>query len=399
MLWVSSNSASKNFDFKLKLACKEELLSCLNLGALSSQWLLLAKIERITLGDYYRHYRYLNALEVLENVEYLSITPEDRADFASLASLKKLKDLRIEYSTGGCATFPDLPSVESFSMDYGYINSFCYASKLKNLKSLSFFATTVTRAEDAAFEIGSLKSLESLRISEETAREWGKFLNDLGPMENLQRLSLQSRYLSTPVDFSHFPNLKQLWLSLQVTADLSGMKGLARLEELEIYQLSEALITTLPQLPALTLLKIESPRPAEDPITDFNIKPGTLPSLKQLSLKGNRLTSKGTKNIAQLATLTHLDLADNDLDSLRLMPILGMKLTRLWVGDNRLRDLDFLQGMTTLEDLDLRRNPLGDLSSLLKLSQLQWLDLMDCSLAAGDRDLIKKSLPNTEIRF
>ena len=102
-------------------------------------------------------------------------------------------------------------------------------------------------------------------------------------------------------------------------------------------------------------------------------------NLEWLSLSGNAPPAGGDpldlSPLAELPSLTHLDLSDNGLVDVSDLSRLT-SLRTLLLGGNAIRDLSPLSGLAGLEALTLSRNGLADVAALSALTTLEqlWLD-------------------------
>ena len=134
-------------------------------------------------------------------------------------------------------------------------------------------------------------------------------------------------------------------------------------------------------------------------ITDIPPLKG-LTNLKQLYLQ-NHLISDLTP-LADLTNLEELVLFMNKITD--LSPLSGLtNLKNLRLSNNEITDLTPLTGLTKLENLNLNTNKITDISPLKGLTNLKYLSLLGNPLPPyepnGPRAMLKKALPNCEIRY
>ena len=81
-----------------------------------------------------------------------------------------------------------------------------------------------------------------------------------------------------------------------------------------------------------------------------------------------------------------------------LSPLAGLtNLTELYLSYNKISDLAPLAGLTNLSRLELRDNNISDLTPLVGLTNLGMLYLNKNPIAASQKAMLEKALPNTKI--
>ena len=121
-----------------------------------------------------------------------------------------------------------------------------------------------------------------------------------------------------------------------------------------------------------------TPTPGENPGISSLVGIQNLTGLRDLFLRGNRITD--LTPLATLTELTRLDLnANASAEGVRLRDLTGLaglgKLTVLDLGSNRVADLRELSGLTSLTALRLQANSIVDVSPLRGLESLTSLYL------------------------
>ena len=169
-------------------------------------------------------------------------------------------------------------------------------------------------------------------------------------MRRLTRLHAEHMQILNLSGLEHAVNLTSLRLNRNRIADISPLKDLIRLRELD---LSEC-------------LNIKSLNPLAN-----------LANLSVLSLWDCRL--EDISGLANLTGLTKLNLSLNRIED--IAPLRGMvRLEVLNLYSNSILDADPLAGMTELTDLNLSKNVVEDLAALANLTSLTKLYLHRCGI-------------------
>ena len=127
---------------------------------------------------------------------------------------------------------------------------------------------------------------------------------------------------------------------------------------------------------------------------------------KNLSLleKFETIDLKREEIIIDLPGLEHainlrtLHLGNNHISD--VTPLVGLtKLISLHLGGNQITTVTTLTELTNLKLLDLGLNHITDVTPLARLTNLSKLDLHANQIPEDRRDLLRKALPNCEIKF
>lgn len=217
-------------------------------------------------------------------------------------------------------------------------------------------------------------------------------------MPTLKKLIIYTTWQGN-LDFvrEKFPNLELLIVigsqyKNSNLVDLGALSGLQKLKFLEIKNHPIQTIHTLANLPALTILHLEStkitnlqgwetsifPKLSQftlsySPLTSFSGFP-SCPNLQILELPHNQLLD--LNGLPKLPKLDRLNIANNqlaDLEGIAQMP----NLYQLYAQNNRIASVQALGGSKGLRELFLQKNQIRDFSPLEGLSQLQTVDILD----------------------
>lgn len=226
----------------------------------------------------------------------------------------------------------------------------------------------------------------------------------IGSMEGLQHAtSLQQLFLQvgTISDLSPLEDLRlrDLALSGNAITDLSPLRGMTSLEQLQVTNNPDlADLSPLAGLPALELLHVFNTA-----VTDLSVAT-ELPALRDLAFRAPLDDHAVITQVPNLTTLTVYDLPVPDLplleemDGLRELSLFGhlgryedvsflARLTQIEeLATNKLPendDLTVIGGMTNLKVLGLNLNFVSDLTPLLALEGLTILDVRNNCLPAA----------------
>lgn len=154
-------------------------------------------------------------------------------------------------------------------------------------------------------------------------------------------------------------------------ADISNIKGIEYLSNLQKLKLAHNQITDIRPLAALE--KLTMLRLRENQIEDIS-SIGNMSSLEWLDLGQNSIEDIST--VGNLINVWYLALDGNsikDISSLAALP----KLKNLYIRGNQIGDLSPIRGILTLKDLDASENGITDIEPVSTLTQLIDLTLMN----------------------
>jgi len=150
----------------------------------------------------------------------------------------------------------------------------------------------------------------------------------------------------------------QLWniLSFTVPADASNMNDISRMPYLEKLVIQDEKLSNLQFLAGLSFLK-------------------------ELDLSGSRFDASQLSVVAALPSLQVLNLNQCALSTLAGLET-ALNLTHLDLGNNTVRNLTPLTGLTGLKEINLEHNAVTDLTALSSLSNLEKLNVSYNSLVS-----------------
>lgn len=355
------------------------------------------------------------------SLELDTLTGEEIAAIGSLTGLTKLDLCLNKYADDweyDLSPLGELTALKELSLEDMYISDLGFLSGLTKLEELSL-------AGSGFFGMDALRSHESLRALDLSNAEFSDSeLDILTELTYLEELDISQCYAAEKLDFlKSLTDLKKLHISSRymfdtgyTDEDLRVLQELPQLEELDIEFHENESMDFLKEMTGLKGLKITARDRADDitenvsaltglealDLSDTGLEDigfiGNLADLKRLCLSHNEITDIGV--LAGLTGLEELDISHNgsgiddisvlshlkELRSLSLYncnvsdytPISGLtKLRYLMIGcwlAPEIESLDFLSGMTELEELNIGEsivtgaNVLGNLTNLKNLS-------------------------------
>ncbi|MDE0327048.1 MAG: leucine-rich repeat domain-containing protein [Candidatus Poribacteria bacterium] len=211
------------------------------------------------------------------------------------------------------------------------------------------FATNLTKLHLGLNEISDLSPLKGLKNLIELDLHRNRKISDVSPLKNLT-------------------NLRHLSLRGNIISDLSPLKDLATLTFLHIGYNNISDLSALKDLTTLTFLNLDDNRISDlSPLKD-------LPNLTELHLDDNNISD--TTPLKDLTTLTFLNINDNRISD--LSPLTNLTdLTSINLHGNDISDVSLLKDLINLRVLRLHENQISDLSALRDLTNLRVLTLHD----------------------
>jgi antitoxin component YwqK of YwqJK toxin-antitoxin module len=216
-------------------------------------------------------------------------------------------------------------------------------------------------------------------------------LTPLAEVTELTELGIAGTQVTDISPLAKLTKLTTLKIRNNTLNDITPLASLTNLRELELYVNRELTdITPLAGLNILTKLGIYG-----NPIADLSPLRG-LSNLEHLNLESNKITE--LKPLAKLTNLTTLEIQNNPLAD--LTPLRGLThLEHLLLASNQITDLTPLATLTELTNLSLADNMISDVTPLTELTNLTELDLRNNPIPLDQKAMLRKALPNCEIKF
>lgn len=252
----------------------------------------------------------------------LSLSEAQFDDFAPIWTLRHLESLSI-------ARQPSLSN-----------NAFAGASNLTQLRNLTLAYAQVSDLTP----IAGAMHLQGLSIDATPIKQ----VPPLGEMNALSEVFLHQTALKD-IDFlAGARNLYSVYVGYSPVIDVSGLQGIETLFYLnfpgtDVAEQTEAFIATAESLPALRYLDVSNTK-----FSDYSVF-GQFDQLIGFFAEGNNIAD--ISFVAEMSNLGILWMSDNQITD--LSPLQGFNFYELRLGNNPLRHLHALEGMTNLHDLRL----------------------------------------------
>ncbi|MFX0103647.1 MAG: leucine-rich repeat domain-containing protein [Candidatus Hodarchaeota archaeon] len=189
-------------------------------------------------------------------------------------------------------------------------------------------------------------------------------LKGLENLDQLQVLDLGNNLITEIEGLDKIPQLKKLHLDSNQISEIKGLDELPNLEFLSIYYNKISEMKGLDNLPKLRLLNL-----SQNQITEIKGLEN-LTQLTRLIISGNQIEEiTGLEN--QL-NLTELMLSENKISKIKGLENLT-KLATLWLGNNNITEITGLENTINLNFLHLPGNKITEIKGLENLKQLRSL--------------------------
>ena len=350
------------------------------------------------------------------NLENLSLTTS--ADLAPLATLSNCKTLSLSGPSDtpleNISVLSGMPQMENLSLSHVIsVKDLNFTQNMPNLKSLGLESVPIlsldglanhpslnTLSIDSCYEltngnaIAGLSALQSLHLG---VLLYDFSLPDLQNLTALEEVLCNSRYLG---HFSHMSSIKSLYCFLdgdEISAEpLRGMNSLSTLVVSgSMDYISNDWENILQDLPSLEKLSILG-----DPLYTLRDYRGLFSGVKVKELIFDKnviglahtpqiplsLSKMEDNNSTETLILTQAEIKNLDDDSNNFtvnakafLPHFKV-IKRLGLRGNKLENLDCIEGLSTLEELDISDNYITDISALRNLPNLKKVKLSGNSI-------------------
>ena len=364
-------------------------------------------------SDYEGGLLFLRHFPKLEN---LALTTS--ADLAPLATLSNCKNLSLtgpsDTPLENISVLSGMPQMENLSLSHVIsVKDLNFTQNMPNLKSLGLESVPIlsldglanhpslnTLSIDSCYEltngnaIAGLSALQSLHLG---VLLYDFSLPDLQNLTALEEVLCNSRYLG---HFSHMPSIKSLYCFLdgnEISAEpLRGMNSLSTLVVSgSMDYISNDWENILQDLPSLEKLSILG-----DPLYTLRDYRGLFSGVKVKELIFDKnviglahtpqiplsLSKMEDNNSTETLILTQAEIKNLDDDSNNFtvnakafLPHFKV-IKRLGLRGNKLENLDCIEGLSTLEELDISDNYITDISALRNLPNLKKVKLSGNSI-------------------
>ena len=364
-------------------------------------------------SDYEGGLLFLRHFPKLENLSLYT-----SADLAPLATLSNCKNLSLTGSSDtpleNISVLSGMPQIENLSLSHVIsVKDLNFTQNMPKLKSLELESVPIlsldglanhpslnTLSIDSCYEltdgkaIAGLSALQSLHLG---VLLYGFSLPDLQNLTALEEVLCNSRYLG---HFSHMSSIKSLYCFLdgdEISAEpLRGMNSLSTLVVSgSMDYISNDWENILQDLPSLEKLSILG-----DPLYTLRDYRGLFSGVKVKELIFDKnviglahtpqiplsLSKMEDNNSTETLILTQAEIKNLDDDSNNFtvnakafLPHFKV-IKRLGLRGNKLENLDCIEGLSTLEELDISDNYITDISALRNLPNLKKVKLSGNSI-------------------
>lgn len=347
-----------------------------------------------------------------------SLTLYTSADLAPLATLSNCKTLSLsgpsDIPLENISVLSGMPQIENLNLSHVLsVKDLNFTQNMPNLKSLGLESVPIlsldglayhpslnTLSIDSCYEltngnaIAGLSALQSLHLG---VLLYDFSLPDLQNLTALEEVLCNSRYLG---HFSHMPSIKSLYCFLdgdEISAEpLRGMNSLSTLVVSgSMDYISNDWENILQDLPSLEKLSILG-----DPLYTLRDYRGLFSGVKVKELIFDKnviglahtpqiplsLSKMEDNNSTETLILTQAEIKNLDDDSNNFtvnakafLPHFKV-IKRLGLRGNKLENLDCIEGLSTLEELDISDNYITDISALRNLPNLKKVKLSGNSI-------------------
>lgn len=304
----------------------------------------------------------ISALSELTNLKTLHLERNDLTDISALSGLANLSALYLN----GNANLKDLSAVKNLSslvtLEIGSIgvSGLAALAGLTQLKTLNASSNTIS-------DLTPLKNLNNL----ETLNLKNNQVTDISPLSGLTKMKELTLDANQVLDIGPVEKMTELELLYLDDNPCTDFEPVSDLTALRTLTLSRDQVTDIGFVKNLTQLR--TLYLVDDEVTDLSPAAG-LTGLEKLYLKGTQIGDDQLVYIGGLSTLTELELADTDIDTIdELKGLTGLE--RLDLSGTSVSSIETVAGFTELQDLDISHTKVTDLSPLTDLKLLNSLSM------------------------
>ena len=367
---------------------------------------------------------YITAEKDAENAEgWSGVSPEgydsvvyscfDDIDISALAQkFPRLERLFMDVYSVQCLNPQGFADFECLSeLDFEYPDSCEDSGWIADIKAEKLTIRSISDSVDALSQCKA-----DTIIIECSTDDW--VLDSISCCENIDELTLRSRFVPDNPDFSRMTGIKNLKkLTLDITKDdepldLSAFRDADFFEELEIIadrEITADVLPTIKGLRSLTLKNVQNTdysffkdmtslervtlddcRSSYIDFTDIY----NLPDITELHFKSVSADLKGIENASKLHTLS-INGSYSNLSSIKDCPNLKNLIIEGVKGSSF--DAESIEKFTQLEKLRLKDVETHHYESLKKLKGLKQLELIGAGLSESHVDTLREALPDCEI--
>jgi len=223
-------------------------------------------------------------------------------------------------------------------------------------------------------EITTLTELTNLKIRNNEMNQLPRAIFD--SMQKLNHLDLSFNKLASVDDsIGNLVLLKELSLASNRLNEIPA--SIARCSCLTLLEVQDNMLRRFPSICHITSLT--SINLSNNNITDL---PAEFlyfaPSLKSIELRKNKISI--LPNLDKFMSMTYLDLTENCLLEFPVLPRKGA-LDRLYLGFNKLRNIDALAAVTSVSEVKTNNNVIDTCPNLEKLVSLKMIDISNNNLS------------------
>lgn len=229
-------------------------------------------------------------------------------------------------------------------------------------------------------ELSNFIQLKNLNLRNNNISE----IKGLKDLKNLEFLNLSENKITQFEELENLTNLVRLNLDSNRIIEINGLNNLLKLKKLSFNNNQITEITGLEELIQLKNLEINF-----NQINEIKVL-NKLNQLNKLDLIGNQI--KEIKNLENLNQLIELNLGGNKISEIKGLEKLT-KLLHLYLWGNNLKKIKGIEKLKQLVQITLGQNKLTDIKGLENLKQLKRIALNDNLLTELPEEILSLGIP------